>query len=106
MDLRIAAEGTARDGAAEESSSEPWSGDFDLGVPLPLAVGLRKGDAVRLMTGGVCVLEGGLLGRLIEGLSQEEKKSSPASAGFEVPSVGVAATMSVITTSSGNLNRP
>jgi len=72
--------------------------------PLPFALGLRKGDAVRLITGGVCVLDGGLLGRLIDGLSHDEKKSSPASAGVEVPSLGVAATMSVITTSSGKLN--
>ena len=74
-------------------------------MPLPLALGLRKGDAVRLITGGVCVLEGGLLGRFIEGLSQDEKKSSPASAGVDFPSVGVAATTSVMTTSSGKLDR-
>jgi len=66
--------------------------------------GLRNGEAVRLTTGGVCVLDGGLLGRLIDGLSQDEKKSSPASAGVEVPSVGVAATISVTTTSSGKLS--
>ena len=72
-------------------------------VPLPFAVGLRKGDAVRLITGGVCVLEGGLLGRLIDGLSHEEKKSSLGSAGVEVPSVDVAGTTSVTTTTFGKL---
>ena len=69
--------------------------------PLPFVLGLRKGDAVRLITGGVWVLDGGLLGRLIAGLSQEEKKSSLGSAGTEVPSVGVEAAISVTTTSSG-----
>ena len=103
MVLRIAADGTARDGAKVDSLSEPGSGDFDLGAPLVPEPGLRKGDAVRLITGGVCVLDGGLLGRLIEGLSQDEKKSSPCSAAVEVPSVGVAATRSVTTTSSGYL---
>lgn len=103
MVLRITADGTARDGAKDDSLSEPRSGDFDLGAPLLLAPGFRKGDAVRLITGGVCVLDGGLLGRLIEGLSQDEKKSSPGSAGIDVPSVGVAAAISVTTTSSGYL---
>lgn len=97
-------DGTARDGAKDDSLSDPRSGDFDLGTPLLLAPGLRKGEAVRLITGGVCVLDGGLLGRLIEGLSHDEKKSSPGSAGVDVPSVGVAATRSVTTTSSGYLN--
>ena len=100
----MAADGTARDGAKDDSLSEPGSGDFDLGAPLLLAPGLRKGDAVRLITGGVCVLDGGLLGRLIDGLSQDEKKSSPGSAGVEVPPVGVAVLISTTTTSSGYLN--
>ena len=104
MVLRITADGTARDGAKEDSLSEPGSGDLDLAAPLPLAPGLIKGDAVRLITGGVCVLDGGLLGRLIEGLSHDEKKSSPGSAGVEFPSVGVAVVMSVTTTSSGYLD--
>lgn len=101
--LRMTADGTAREGALLESPSELWSGDLDLARPLPFALGFKKGEAVRLTTGGVCVLEGGLLGRLIEGLSHDEKKSSPDSAGVEVPSVGVAATISVTTTSSGKL---
>lgn len=100
----MTADDTARDGARDDSLSELRSGDFDRGAPLLLAPGLRRGDAVRLTTGGVCVLEGGLLGRLIEGLSQDEKKSSPGSAGVDIPSVGVAATMSVTMTSSGYLN--
>lgn len=100
-DLRMTADGTALEGALDESLSEPWSGDFDRVGPLPFALGFRKGDAVRLMTGGVCVLDGGLLGRLIEGLSQDEKKSSPASAGVEVPSAGAEGMTSVTTTSSG-----
>lgn len=55
------------------------------------------------MTGGVWVLEGGLLGRLIAGLSHDEKKSSPGSpAGVAAPSVRET-TMSVMTTSSGYL---
>jgi len=58
---------------------------------------------VRLMTGGVWVLDGGLLGRLIEGLSHDEKKSSLGSAGVEVPSMGVAVATSVTTTSPGKL---
>jgi hypothetical protein len=71
-----------------------------------LAPAFRKGEAVRLTTGGVPVREGGLLGRLIEGLSQEEKKSSSASpAGVFDPSEGVPAGRSVMMTSSGYLNK-
>ena len=88
----------------EDSDSEPIRGDFGRAVPLPFAPGLRKGDAVRLSTGGVCVLEGGLLGRLIDGLSQDEKKSSLGSpAGVAVPSPDESATISVMTTSPGYL---
>lgn len=99
--LRMTAEGTARDGASEDSFSEPCSGDLDLTAPLPFALGLRNGEAVRLMTGGVCIRGGGLLGRFIDGLSQDEKKSSPPSDGVGVPSVDVATTTSVMTTSPG-----
>ena len=94
-------------GAGEDSLS--MRGDLGRLSPLPLVPGLRNGDAVRLITGGVCVLDGGLLGRLIEGLSQDEKKSSPASAvEAGVPSVVEVATISVMTTSSGYLyvNKP
>lgn len=79
-------------------------GDLGLIGPEPLEPGFRKGEAVRLITGGVCVLDGGLLGRLIDGLSQDEKKSSLGSpAGVAVPSVDDAATTSVMMTSSGYL---
>lgn len=74
-------------------------GDFDRE---PLVPAFRKGDPVRLTTGGVPVREGGLLGRLMDGLSQEEKKSSSVSAGVLEPS-GVPAGTSVMTTSSGYL---
>lgn len=92
----------ARDvvGAECGASSVFARGDFGLRGPLPLTLGFRKGDDVRLTAGGVCVREGGLLGRLMEGLSQEEKKSSSAG-GVSVPSAGVEITMSVTTTSSG-----
>ena len=74
-------------------------GDFDRE---PLVPAFRKGDPVRLTTGGVPVREGGLLGRLMDGLSQEEKKSSSVSAGVLELS-GVPAGTSVMTTSSGYL---
>lgn len=67
----------------------------------PFSPGLRKGDGVRPTTGGVAVREMGGVGFLIEGLSQEEKKSSSGSpAGVDVPS-GISP--SVITTSDGYL---
>lgn len=67
----------------------------------PFSPGLRKGDGVRPTTGGVAVREIGGVGFLIEGLSQEEKKSSSGSpAGVDVPS-GISP--SVITTSVGYL---
>lgn len=76
--LRIAAEEAVRDVGAEAggvaAESEPLSGDFGRAVPFPLAAGARKGEAV--LAAGVPVREGGLLGRLIVGLSHEEKKSS------------------------------
>ena len=68
-------------------------------------VALRKGEAVRLPMGGVCVLEGGFEGRLIVGLSQEAKKSSPDSEGPEDSFAGVDTTTSLTTTSSGNLRK-
>lgn len=77
-------------------------GDLGLVTPLPLALGFRNGEPVRLMPEGVCVLEGGLLGRLIVGLSHDEKKSS-SGVGVSVPSDVVGIVMSVMTTSSGYL---
>ena len=65
-------------------------GDLGRAVPLLFVPGFRNGDAVRLITGGVCVPEGGLLGRLMAGLSHDEKKSSAGSpAGVAVPSLDV-----------------
>lgn len=89
-------------GAGDDSLSEAERGDLERVVPFPLAPVFKKGDVVRPTTGGVPVREGGLLGRLIEGLSQEEKKSSSASAGVLEPLDGVPAGTST-TTSSGNL---
>lgn len=55
---------------------------------------LRKGDGVRPMTDGVPVRETGGVGFLIDGLSQEEKKSSSGSpAGVEAPSVASPSTI-------------
>lgn len=45
-----------------------------------------RGEDVRPMTGGVAVRDGGGVGRLMEGLSQDEKKSSSASLGVEASS--------------------
>ena len=85
--------------------SEADSGDFER-LPFAFAPAFRNGDPVRLTTGGVPVREGGLLGRLIDGLSHEEKKSSSWSpAGVLLPSDGVPAGRSVMTTSPGYLNR-
>ena len=81
-------------------SSEAERGDFDLAVPLLFA--LRNGDAV-LEIPGVFAREGGLLGRLMVGLSHEEKKSSPSAAGVFEPLVAIPSVASVITTSSGDL---
>lgn len=91
-------------GAGDEAfSSDADRGDFERD---PFAPAFRKGDPVRLTTGGVPVRDGGLLGRLMEGLSQEEKKSSSASAGVFEPSDGVPAGKSVMTTSPlGNLDQ-
>lgn len=83
-------------------SEDAESGDFGRAVPLPFASGLRKGDCAR----GVPVREGGFEGRLIVGLSQEEKKSSSSPAGVLVPSLLLGSGMSVITTSLGYLKAP
>lgn len=91
-------------GAAEPSVFD--KGEAVLAIPLPaaLAPALRNGDGVRPTTGGVAVREIGGVGRLIDGLSQEEKKSSSGSpAGVELPSPASALAESVITTSVGYL---
>lgn len=91
--------------AVLDASSAGARGDFGLAAPLPFALALRNGDGVRPTTGGVAVRDGGGVGRLIAGLSQDEKKSSSSAspAASELPSFEVAATASVITTSSGYL---
>ena len=95
---------TAGGGLASDFEAARGDGDFGRAAA-PLALGARNGDAVRDTTGGVPALDGGLLGLLTVGLSQDEKKSSSGSpAGVEVPSAaGVA--KSVTTTSPGNLCR-
>lgn len=80
-------------------ASVPDRGDFGLAGPFPLAGALRNGDPVLEPTGGVAVREGGLLGRLIVGLSHDVKKSSSCSAGVALPESGSG--MSVMTHSSG-----
>jgi hypothetical protein len=96
----IADAGMAREAAGTAAASVPASGDFGRAGPLPLAGAFRKGEPVRLPE-GVAVREGGLLGRLIVGLSQEVKKSSSFSAGVALPESFSG--MSVMTTSSGYL---
>lgn len=101
--LRRAAEVVMRLAAGLVSAASGFaSGEADRAVSLPLALAaLRKGDGVRPTTGGVAVRETGGVGRLMEGLSQDEKKSSSGSpAGVEEPSPSAA---SAITTSPGNL---
>ena len=78
------------------------NGDFGRPGPLPLA--FRKGEAVRLMP-GVPDREGGFEGRLMDGLSHDEKKSSPGSpAGVFVPVPSLSSLASSITTDSGYLH--
>ena len=79
------------------------SGEGARAMPFPLELPARNGDGV-LPAEGVAVREIGGVGRLIAGLSQEEKKSSSGSpAGVEVPSVGPLLITSVMTTSLGCL---
>ncbi|KAG9680172.1 hypothetical protein KCU87_g160, partial [Aureobasidium melanogenum] len=80
--LRAAAAGIARAVVGAGAGASAVNGDF--GRAAPLAGVLRKGELVRLMP-GVPVREGGLLGRLMVGLSHEEKKSSSSPAGVLVP---------------------
>lgn len=91
----------AADGAAGAAGSVAVRGDFDLAWPFPLEP--RKGEAVLLMP-GVPVREGGLLGLLMEGLSQDEKKSSGSPAGVFVPLPSLTSATSSTTTLSGFLS--
>jgi hypothetical protein len=73
------------------SGAASGEGDFGRLVEFPLGLAERNGEAVLETTGGVHVREGGLLGRLIVGLSHEEKKSSAGSpVGVEAPSLELA----------------
>jgi hypothetical protein len=84
-------------GAAAAGFS-PEAGDFERVAPF-WDEAARKGEAVRLA--GVLVREGGLLGRLMVGLSQEEKKSSPGSPAGVLVSDDWSSTMLSRTTSLG-----
>ena len=102
--LRIVEDDIVRDAVGGISLSVADKGVFERAALLPFVPALRNGEAVRLITGGVWVLDGGLLGRLMDGLSHDEKKSSPGSPdGVDVPSLNVGDRTSVIETSSGNL---
>lgn len=70
-------------------------GDLERAIALPFA----EGVPVLPMTGGVAVRDGGGVGRLIEGLSHEEKKSSSVSTGT------LASSPPSMTTSPGYLTR-
>lgn len=97
--LRSAAVEVVR-GAAGSAGSADVRGDLDLAWPLPL--GARNGDAVLPMP-GVLDREGGLLGLLMDGLSQDEKKSSGSPAGVLAPLPSLASVASSTTTLSGFL---
>lgn len=84
--------------AGAVASEAPARGDLGRSAALPFVPGFRKGEPVRA---GVPVREGGFEGRLMVGLSHEEKKSSSSPAGVLVPSLPVASGASVITTSLG-----
>jgi hypothetical protein len=107
--FRIAGEEVVRMTAGADSvfpdESIAASGDGDFGraaADAPFWFAVKKGDAVRDTIGGVFVLEGGLLGRFMVGLSQDEKKSSFGSpAGIAVTSEFETTESSVTTTSSG-----
>ena len=86
------------------AESAVLSGDLGRAAAPLLPFAFRKGDAVLLPIPGVPVLEGGLLGLLIAGLSQLEKKSSLGSpAGVFVPVPSLSSARSSTVTSSGYL---
>ena len=103
-DLRSAADVVMRLAAGFASSvdSDLVRGEAERAVSLLPLPALRNGEGVRPTTGGVAVREIGGVGRLMAGLSHEEKKSSSGSpAGVEEPFPSVD---SVMTTSSGYLD--
>lgn len=85
--MRRAADDVMRPAVGLDSvESDLERGDAERAESLP-APAFRKGDGVRPATGGVAVREAGGVGRLMAGLSQEEKKSSSGSpAGVAEPS--------------------
>lgn len=84
-------------GLASPADSDLAKGEAERAPSLDALI---KGEGVRPTTGGVAVREMGGVGRLMAGLSHEEKKSSSGSpAGVEEPS----STPSLMTTSSGYL---
>jgi len=101
--FRIAVEETVRGVDVGPALSDELRGDFGRTVLLPLEPAVRKGDAVLLPTGGVAVREGGLLGRLMVGLSQEEKKSSSGSPAGVCAPEAAESSISFITHSFGYL---
>ena len=86
-----------------DSAAAKGDGDFGRPAPdTPFWFADKNGEAVRATMGGVPVLDGGLLGCFIVGLSHEEKKSSFGSpTGVEVPLVVAAKYSSATTTSPG-----
>ena len=98
--LRRAAVEVVRDAVGGVGSAAVRGDLVRAGGPLPLAP--RNGDAVLVMP-GVPVREGGLLGRLTEGLSHEEKTSSGSPAGVLVPLPSSKSAASSTTTLSGFL---
>lgn len=96
-------------GATGDVPSTLTRGDEVLAIPLLLPLPFefpvfRNGEGLLPTTGGVAVRETGGVGRLIEGLSQEEKKSSFGSpAGVELPSFVILLITSVMITSLGYL---
>jgi len=85
------------EGVVDASEFEFTSGDFGRVVPFPAFPALKNGDGVLPTIGGVPVREGDGLGRFIDGLSHDEKKSS---SGSSVVMVGPPSSM---TTESGYL---
>lgn len=102
MDLRSADEDVVRGAEVGGAAAVALSRGDLLRALLPFCWPVvRKGDAVRLRLDGVLVREGGLLGRLMDGLSHEEKKSSSGSpAGVLLPEVE-GSVRSFMVTSSG-----
>lgn len=97
-----AAAGMAREVVASAVAAR---GEGERVVPFPFAFAFKNGDAVLVgPAAGVPVRDGGLLGRLMDGLSHDEKKSSssPAPGVFDPLSPPSLATSSTCT-SPGNL---